>query len=196
MRFCKVVIEPSAYILWAFLLLALPLDWFVAYLLAVLIHELLHVAAILFMKKKPESIRIGFQGAELDVMDLSDRQELLCALAGPCAGFLLLVVRRWYPELSVVAMAQSLYNLIPIYPLDGGRVIRCMAAITGIRHADRLCLAIEVITYMVILGCLIMCAELPVIIIGCLMIGKVGLSKNTLQTDAYQGTIELPIIKR
>ena len=51
--------------------------------------------------------------------------ELVCALAGPAGGLLLLLLLRWMPVIALTGAVQSMYNLLPIYPTDGGRALRC-----------------------------------------------------------------------
>ena len=45
--------------------------------------------------------------------------ELLCTLAGPVAGGLTVLLWRWYPELAVAGLVQTVFNLLPVPPLDG-----------------------------------------------------------------------------
>ena len=54
------------------------------------------------------------------------RQEFFCALTGPLGGLCLLPFLRWIPRIAICAGVQSLYNLLPVYPLDGGRALRCI----------------------------------------------------------------------
>lgn len=106
-------------------LLVLPLQWIGAALLAGMFHELCHAAAVLLCGGKIYSLRIGIHGAAMDVPPMPYRHELLCALAGPLGGFLLLPLAKWIPRTVLFAVFHSLYNLLPVYPMDGGRALRC-----------------------------------------------------------------------
>ena len=57
--------------------------------------------------------------------------ELLCALAGPFGSLLLALLLRHVPELAICGLIQGVYNLLPLYPLDGGRALRCLFSFAG-----------------------------------------------------------------
>ena len=57
---------------------------------------------------------------------MSTTKTLICVLAGPIGSLLLLLYIRWIPRIAFCALVQTIYNLLPIYPLDGGRAIRCL----------------------------------------------------------------------
>lgn len=50
---------------------------------------------------------------------------MFCAAAGPLGSFLFARAMTFFPEASVCALVQGIYNLLPVYPLDGGRIFRC-----------------------------------------------------------------------
>ncbi len=123
-------ISGTALIFGAMLLLVLPLRWFLAAILAAIFHELCHYAAARLLGGRVGSVFVGGSGAVMQIAPLGQGRELVCALAGPVGGFLLLLFARWFPRLALCAAFQSLYNLLPVYPMDGGRAIRCLAAMT------------------------------------------------------------------
>lgn len=108
----------------AFLLLV-PLQWSTACILAALFHELCHYWAICLLAGKRTSIRLFSYAAHMPLPEMGAGREVLCALAGPAGGFLLLFTARWFPQFAICGAIQSVYNLLPIYPLDGGRALRC-----------------------------------------------------------------------
>lgn len=136
-------------------LLILPFQWVFASILAASFHELCHFGAIRLVGGAVRRIHVGVRGAQMDVCGLSIGKELFCALAGPMGGLLLLFAARWLPRTAVCAGFQSLFNLLPIYPLDGGRAMRCGAKLLlPLPLADKVCGLIEWIclTGVILLG--------------------------------------------
>lgn len=108
-------------------LLILPLRWLLASLVAAAFHEFCHLAAIRLCGGKVTGFSLDSGGAVITADQLSRGAELLCALAGPLGGALMLLTARWMPAVAVCAAAQSAYNLLPVFPLDGGRAFSCAA---------------------------------------------------------------------
>ena len=125
------------FLLLALALLILPLRWLLAVLTAGAVHELGHYAALRLCGVNVSDLRIGLDGTRMSVGQMGRWQELFCALAGPLAGMGLVLLARWMPRTAVCACIQSAYNLLPVYPLDGGRAVRCICA------SDRVCRYIE-----------------------------------------------------
>lgn len=122
-------IDPAAYIFCALLLLTQPLNWLAAAVFAAAFHELCHILAIFLTGNRVERVRIGLGGAEIKTEFASARQELLCALAGPGGSLLMLLLCRNFPRLALCGAVQGCFNLLPIYPMDGGRVLACILEI-------------------------------------------------------------------
>ena len=118
-------VQPSACILMAALLLLLPLDWLIAALLAAAVHELGHLAVIYAFGSRTEFLSIGFFGAQIHTGPLDNRAEFFCAAAGPAASLCLLSLCRFFPKLALCGAVQGMFNLIPVHPMDGGRILCC-----------------------------------------------------------------------
>lgn len=145
----------GVYLLLAMGLLLLPLQWVCAVILASLWHELCHYAAFRICGARPESWKIGSNGMEMAISDLTPRQEFFCALAGPLGGLLTIGVMRVFPRFSLCCIAHAIYNLLPVYPLDGGRALRCagslLIGVKGRKVTDTLsCICVLLL---LVLGC-------------------------------------------
>lgn len=107
----------------AFLLLTVPAHFLAAAVLAAAVHELGHLAAVKLLGGQTGCFRAGPRGAVLEIGGLDPAREALAAAAGPMASFLLLGLGRVFPEIALCGLGQGLYNLLPTYPLDGGRIL-------------------------------------------------------------------------
>lgn len=133
------------------LLLVLPLQWLIAAFIAVAIHECGHYIAVRLLGGHVHRMSFSTSGAVMEASGLSKRAELVCIIAGPLSGFILGMTFRWFPMVAICGTVQSLYNLLPIYPLDGGRLLRSIVALTGL--PDRFISVIE-ISVLITLLCL------------------------------------------
>lgn len=122
----KITISPGFCFLWALCLLILPLRWATGAFLAALVHEAAHWCAVYLLGGQVFSINLRGHGAVMEASPMTSGKEALCALAGPAGSFLLVLLAEYFPEAAVCALVQGCYNLLPIYPLDGGRIIRCL----------------------------------------------------------------------
>jgi Zn-dependent protease/CBS domain-containing protein len=129
-------------------LLLPPLAWgailAIALFLSVALHELAHTALALRFGGKVRAITLMLLGGVSQISRMPDRPrfEAMMAGAGPLAsaaiGAALLGVRAaapWPPDVSMglfylgaVNIALAIFNLIPAFPMDGGRVLRAALA--------------------------------------------------------------------
>ncbi len=111
--------------------------------ISILIHEIGH--AIAARKMNLELVRIHlylFGGmAELKQRPIRPKEELIIALAGPAASFFLaglsylvmIQIQPYHDHIHLLAqfafvmnLLLGLFNLLPIFPLDGGRSLRAI----------------------------------------------------------------------
>ena len=120
----RVEIQPAALILAAAGLLLLPMEWFAAAIAAAAFHESGHLIVLKWLHLPCRNLSIGAAGARIETGFLTSAQEFLCAAAGPVASLFLLLFWKVFPRMAVFGLVQGLFNLIPVYPMDGGRMLR------------------------------------------------------------------------
>ena len=122
----KIYIEitAGALILCAAMILILPIQWLIAAVLAAMFHELCHGLTTILLGGKIESVTIGGRGAVMKATLLSAPKEIVASLAGPVGSLSLLLLAKWMPRTAICGLVHGIYNLIPLIPLDGGRILR------------------------------------------------------------------------
>lgn len=137
----------------ALLILIIPFRLLAAMIISAVVHELFHIGTLFALNVKVNAIYIGVLGAQISTEPVSKHKELLSAAAGPLGGFLLFLCHRWIPVISLCALVHSCYNLLPVYPSDGGRIIRCVITMLwNGKRANQVVCAVEIVSLSVIVG--------------------------------------------
>ena len=135
-------VRPGAVALLAGLYFLLPLRWCARLALAVAVHELGHVAALVLCGTEIYGLRMEACGLALRCAPPEDAvRTVAAALAGPAAGAGLFCILRGLgcPEGADLSLLYSCVNLLPVLPLDGGRALQAaVAALAGERAAELL----------------------------------------------------------
>lgn len=134
----SISVDPWGCILAAWMVLLVPLRWLFAAIFAALVHESFHILAIILSGNRILGIRIGIGGTVIETDVTNNFQELLCAMAGPAGSLLLLTLCHSFPELALCGGVQGLFNLLPVYPLDGGRVLLCFLRMVSPKNASHI----------------------------------------------------------
>ena len=115
------------------------------------IHELGHLVAGMILKLKPKKLELNPFGVSILFEDygykkLIDIKKIIIASAGPITNIIISVV-TYYLNISMDFKVLIIYsnvllaffNLLFIYPLDGGRILKCiLRMITNKEKADDL----------------------------------------------------------
>ena len=124
---------------WFFILLPLfmlqsdfntALNYFLSIFGAVLIHELAHTAVAKKLKHPVDHVYLDvFNGAAaIDTTYSSYKDTILIVFAGPLSNLILYFI-GYYLDLSIFSMVNLflfVFNILPIYPMDGGRICKAI----------------------------------------------------------------------
>ncbi len=155
-----------------------PAQSFTAFLLSSALHEFGHIIALFACKRRIHTIKLRMSGIQIETAPLSYIQEMIVAFAGPSVNFLLLCCfRNRAPLFAFVNFCLLAYNLLPLYPLDGGRIVRCLLhLILPPRFAEvtfkligGFCLAVIILTSCY-LTCIWHAGLWPVVVSGALLL--------------------------
>lgn len=104
-----------------------PAQTFAPFLLSITLHEAGHLLALRLLGAKVHKLRLSVCGAVLITEPLPYAKEMIAAAAGPAVNILLLAAAMSRePMLALVNLCLCAYNLLPFYPLDGGRILRAV----------------------------------------------------------------------
>ena len=118
--------------------------WIVVVLVSIMIHELGHAIAFRLFGSDSYIVLYAFGGLAIPYTAVYRRwRRILISLAGPFAGFLLAgllivlgqlthtssrasgeLLSFFYDQLLYVNICWGLFNLLPVFPLDGGQITR------------------------------------------------------------------------
>ena len=122
----RVRADPGAVLLLGILLYSLPFQELTALLTAAAVHELGHCIALTLCGSVPAGIVFSISGPTLICSEPDATWKMpICALSGPAAGFVFWVCLKTFWQLCAeMSLLLSVINLLPILPLDGGRVLK------------------------------------------------------------------------
>lgn len=139
------------------------LVWIACVFVSILLHELGHAFAARWFGSPARIDLIAFGGlASYAHPPRAGWRRMLIALAGPAAGFLLAgaiygsneaapwressdFALRTYSFLIWINLFWNCVNLLPIWPLDGGKVCRELAYMAGARNPDAIAYGVSMV---------------------------------------------------
>lgn len=124
----QIFVKSELFLTLAVSVILLPVQWILSWCAAALVHECFHYIAIRIMGVKVFSVTVGATGAIMETDTMHPLQEFFCALAGPIGAFAILIFKEVLPYVVLFVCIHSSYNLLPLYPLDGGRALHSLIA--------------------------------------------------------------------
>ena len=135
-------------------LMCLPLEWIISVIVAASIHELSHIFILRLLHIPIYQIKIEPTSTIIRTPPLLPIQEFFCAAAGPAGSLLCFLWIRRFPLFAIIALLQGLFNVLPIYPMDGGRMLYAFTMLHFPRYAAPICRATKYITsFIICAGC-------------------------------------------
>ena len=116
----------------AFIYYVVSIETTIAIALPVAVHELAHIIALRSFGLKVKSVRAELTGLCIDYCGFAEPvAHIAAAFAGPAGGFIYayaasLIAREtgcaWMELSAGISLLLSVFNLLPVLPLDGGRI--------------------------------------------------------------------------
>lgn len=103
-----------------------------AFLSAALAHELGHLLMMALLGATVCGVRLTASGPVIEYRgELTPRQEMGILAAGPAAGLLFacgcfLAGTAYFQYAGAIALLATLFNLLPVVPMDGGRLLQLL----------------------------------------------------------------------
>lgn len=159
------------------------------------LHETGHIAALLLLGGSPDEIVFGIFGIRIQQNKymLSDSRQAVVVLCGPLVNvvlfgaFLAAYVAFGSPFLltaSVVNLVSGAFNLLPIFPLDGGRIL--LVVLSALLPDGVVCAIMRTISALLIL---------LLVFTGFILVSKTGVNISLLATGIYLGVLCIKSIR-
>jgi len=172
---------------WFFLLfLILPVPTVIAVFISILIHELSHAYVADRLGWMVSGIKIDlFTGSAAVDTNIHERDSIPVVAAGPLSNLALAIVSifigvffpyNFLVTMVVVNILLFLFNILPIYPMDGGRILRdtLYLKLKNRRKSVRISAVVSLITTTLVLIYAISTFSV-ILIIFCLLFGYMAL---------------------
>ncbi len=136
---CRMHIEvtPGFALLLAFLICLDPSNITLFFLIGAALHELGHLLSMKLLGIVVYRLQIGLTGAILSTGMMVRTQEWKVAAAGPLVNLFCCVLTWGFsPKFAWVSLFLACFNLLPVWPLDGGRILLACCPVHGAQISE------------------------------------------------------------
>lgn len=126
------------------------IDTYIIFLIFVLMHEIAHLTVGVLIGGRPKKMNLNPLGVSLEFYSYGKRNgiyKILFFLAGPLSNLIIALMfiyidKEHYSKIIYTNLAICFFNLIPILPLDGGKILKeILRLFVGIEASNKLTLA-------------------------------------------------------
>ena len=129
-------------------------DAYIIFLIFIVIHEIMHLIVGICIGGKPQKITLNPFGISLELYlygKIKVINKILFYLSGPIINLLIAIIflkfiniTYWSMLIIYINLAICFFNLIPIYPLDGGKLIKeFLKEIIGLEKSNKCVMVIS-----------------------------------------------------
>ena len=161
-----------------------------------LLHELGHIIIAMILKMKPSKLEIMVFGISVSFkteINLSEYKNILIACGGPIVSFILVLVYTYLDPIFITKQNAIysnililLFNLLPLYPLDGGRIVKGILHIKLGKAKSEIIISktseITMIILTIISSISVYCLKNLAIFFGCIFLWFITLQEKNAKT--------------
>ncbi len=155
MRKLSIKFSCDAILLAATLIICSDYELIIPWIMAVFIHEAGHVFAIILLGGTIDALTVNAGGLKISYNSkiLSYKHALICAITGPALGLVsaFAASHLGFTVYAGISLCINIFNLIPVRPLDGGKILLNLTSIIFDRP-EKIIVAIELIFLTALFG--------------------------------------------
>lgn len=105
------------------------LEMYILFMIFVIIHEFFHLLTGIILGYKIKSLKIEILGISLgfheNINEYNNIKKIIILMMGPISNIIIALIFDFFklPKIVYVNLVIAIFNLIPVYPLDGGQIL-------------------------------------------------------------------------